>query len=281
MPEMVFAMLDLLGVGSDQRVLEIGTGTGWNAALLAHRLGDHSVFTVEVDPDIANAARANLARAGFHPVVITGDGALGHPAGAPYDRVVATCSVHQLPYPWVAQTRPGGLVVTPLRTPFDSGAICRLLVADDGTASGHFLLGSTFMTLRGQRFTAPDEPDDFADCATVSKPSVDLAVVFDESPVLAIGHMVPRCKVAYDYTNDGIVGTVWLLAEDAWASLHKSTTTVRQLGRRRLWDEVEAAYRWWDDAGRPAYPRFGVTITPDRQWVWLDNPSHPLPRAAT
>lgn len=279
MPEMVFGMLELLDVRPGHRVLEIGTGTGWNAGLLAHRLGDTSVHTVEVDPEIAETARANLTRAVLAPTVITGDGAFGCPAGAPYDRIIATCTVHQVPRPWLEQTRPGGIIVTPLGTPFDSGGILRLVAAKDGTASGRFRLSSSFMMLRAQQFTALDEPADFADRAIVSKPTVDIAAVFEESPALAIGHLVPGCKVAHDYTDDGIIETVWLLAEDSWASVHWSTT-VRQLGRRRLWDEVEVAYRWWVEAGSPDFTRFGVTVTADRQWVWLDDPANELPESA-
>jgi protein-L-isoaspartate(D-aspartate) O-methyltransferase len=276
MPEMVFAMLHLLDVRPGNLVLEIGTGTGWNAGLLAAKVGDSTVYTVEIDPELAAVARNNLAAAGLHPAVVAADGALGHPPAAPYDRIIATCTVHQLPYPWVEQTRPGGLIVTPVGTTFDSGAIARLVVDEPGAASGRFMLGSSFMMLRAQQFTTPDEPDDFADRAAVSKPSVEVADVFQESPAFAIGRLVPECRVAHDYTDDGIIETVWLLAEDSWASVHWSTT-VRQLGRRRLWDEVETSYRWWQQAGSPDCSRFGISVTPDRQWVWLDTPDQPVP----
>jgi protein-L-isoaspartate O-methyltransferase len=101
------------------RVLEIGTGTGYNAALLAHRLGDGQVVSIEVDPQVAEQTRHALARAGFAPTVITADGSAGYPAGAPYDRVIATCSalLGQVPYQWVAQTRAGGRLVVPVHRP--------------------------------------------------------------------------------------------------------------------------------------------------------------------
>ncbi|MEJ8648632.1 methyltransferase domain-containing protein [Streptomyces sp. MS1.AVA.3] len=74
-PDIVFRMLHMLDVQSGDRVLEIGTGTGWNAGLLAHRLGSDLVTTVEVDPALADQATANLKAAGLAPRVITGDGA--------------------------------------------------------------------------------------------------------------------------------------------------------------------------------------------------------------
>jgi protein-L-isoaspartate O-methyltransferase len=77
MPSVVAAMLAELAVHAGDKVLEIGTGTGWNAGLLAHRLGDANVTTVEVDPAVADAARTALHRAGRSPTVITADGSLG------------------------------------------------------------------------------------------------------------------------------------------------------------------------------------------------------------
>ncbi len=79
-----------------------------------HQLGDDRVVSVEVDPVVADTARRNLTRAGRGPLVVTGDGAQGYPPGAPYDRVIATCSVQTVPYSWVAQTRPSGVILTPL-----------------------------------------------------------------------------------------------------------------------------------------------------------------------
>jgi protein-L-isoaspartate(D-aspartate) O-methyltransferase len=109
MPAVVAQMLGALDVEPGRRVLEIGTGTGYNAALLAHRLGAERVVSVEVDPAVAEHARRALDHAGFGAVtVVTGDGAEGYRPGAPYDRVLATVAVGQVPPAWVAQTRPGG-----------------------------------------------------------------------------------------------------------------------------------------------------------------------------
>jgi protein-L-isoaspartate(D-aspartate) O-methyltransferase len=94
------------------RVLEIGTGTGYNAALLAHRLGSAAVTSVEIDPDLAEQARRALTTSGYLLGVTTADGARGYPPHAPYDRIMSTAAVHQVPYPWIAQTRPGGKILT-------------------------------------------------------------------------------------------------------------------------------------------------------------------------
>jgi protein-L-isoaspartate O-methyltransferase len=112
MPTVVAVMLRALDVHDGQNVLEIGTGTGYNAALLAHRLGAHHVTSVEIDPIVADAARHALNQAGYHGItVVTADGAQGFPSHAPYDRVLSTASCQQIPYPWVAQTVSGGKVM--------------------------------------------------------------------------------------------------------------------------------------------------------------------------
>src|SRR6266699_359977 len=88
-PEIMATMLEQLGLEPGHRVLEIGAGTGYNAALVAHLVGGAGeVTTIDLDEDIAQGARAHLASAGFGRVrVVLGDGALGYPAGAPFDRI--------------------------------------------------------------------------------------------------------------------------------------------------------------------------------------------------
>ncbi|GGX69994.1 methyltransferase domain-containing protein [Streptomyces hiroshimensis] len=144
-PSLMALMLSALNVQNGHRVLEIGTGTGYNAALLAHRLGDDRVTTVDLDPEITASARDHLARAGFHPEVVTGDGALGCPWRAPFDRILATCAVNRVPPAWIAQTRPDGLILAPLAT-----GLIALRVADATHADGRFLrTPAYFVPLRG------------------------------------------------------------------------------------------------------------------------------------
>ena len=94
-PAIMAVMLAVLDVTAGQRVLEIGTGTGYNTALLCHRTGDANVTTVDIDAALVATARARLDDCGYHPTCVAGDGIEGYPAGAPYDRVLATCAVAQ------------------------------------------------------------------------------------------------------------------------------------------------------------------------------------------
>ena len=133
-PSLMAHMLDALRVRDGDRVLEIGAGTGYNAALLAHRLGEARVTTVDLDPEITEAARRHLAAAGFRPAVIRGDGARGCPARAPYDRIIATCALPSVPSAWLGQCRAGALVLMPLAT-----GLIVLRVRDARHAEGRFL----------------------------------------------------------------------------------------------------------------------------------------------
>ncbi|MCK2219117.1 methyltransferase domain-containing protein [Actinomadura sp. ATCC 31491] len=115
-PAIMATMLGQLAVAPGHRVLEIGAGTGYNAALLARLAapGGH-VVSVDIDEDTAARAREHLAVAGVSGVeVVCGDGGEGHAAGAPYDRLIATVGVWDLPPAWPAQLRPDGRLVVPL-----------------------------------------------------------------------------------------------------------------------------------------------------------------------
>jgi protein-L-isoaspartate(D-aspartate) O-methyltransferase len=275
MPAVVFTMLSHLDLHPGQRILEIGTGTGWSTSLLSHRLGDNHVVSIEVDPLIADAARGNLAAADRAPLVITGDGTDGYSPAAPYDRVIATCSVRTVPYAWVAQTRQGGIIVTPWGTTFENSALLHLTVNDNrDQAVGRIVDWATFMLLRTQRPVIPDEPDDFDALSERSRTDVYLADFLGEDARFGIGLHVPDCRLTWELGDDGYLETLWLLAPDAWASVHD--TVVRQAGARRLWDEATAGYAWWLRSGKPCRDRYGVTVTASHQYVWLDQPANPI-----
>ena len=115
-PTMMAIMLEQLGLAAGHRVLEIGTGTGYNAAVMAHIVGDQrSVVTIDIVPELIGRARGNLAAAGYEGItVICGDGAAGVPGQAPYDRIIVTAGVWDLAPQWLAQLAPGGRIVLPL-----------------------------------------------------------------------------------------------------------------------------------------------------------------------
>ncbi|MFF7992292.1 methyltransferase domain-containing protein [Kitasatospora xanthocidica] len=133
-PSLLAELLDALDVRPGNRVLEIGTGTGHTAALLCHLAGSATVSTADRTDRLVDDARARLHDNGFEPTVVRAGAADGHPAGAPYDRILATRGVRRIPRAWLDQCAPGGLIVAPV-----GGAVARLTKLADGRAVGRFL----------------------------------------------------------------------------------------------------------------------------------------------
>ncbi len=107
-PALMAQMLEDLTVNTGNVVLEIGTGTGYNAALLCERLGSRHVYSVDLRPEQIQSATRALHATGHSPTLATADGANGLPEHSPYDRILATCSVQYIPPAWIEQLRPGG-----------------------------------------------------------------------------------------------------------------------------------------------------------------------------
>ena len=110
-PHMVAIMCELLSVEPSSRVLEVGTGSGYQAAVLAHLAGDGIVYTIERFERLAQEARKHVPA---NVIVTTGDGSLGFAEKAPYDRILVTCSAPDIPPPLLAQLTAGGRMVLPL-----------------------------------------------------------------------------------------------------------------------------------------------------------------------
>jgi protein-L-isoaspartate(D-aspartate) O-methyltransferase len=219
-PSLMALMLAALGVEDGDRVLEIGAGSGYNAALLAHRLGDDDlVTTIDLEPEITESARRHLDTAGYHPVVVTGDGARGVPERAPFDRIIATCALPSIPRAWLDQCRPGGRILTPLAT-----GLVLLTVGEGGQAEGRFLDSPAyFVPLRG------------------GGPS-------DAEPA-GLGAVPRRGR------EDDLFRFLFALTRGSL--------------------DPQEAYALWEREGRPRRDRYGITVTGDGEWAWLDDPEGP------
>ncbi len=123
-PSLVAQMLGELDLRPGMRVLEIGAGTGWNAALMGHLVGgDGHVHSVDIDPDAARRARRHIRRLGFENVsVVTADGFKGCRTGAPYDRIITTVACPDVFPAWSEQLTPGGVLLVTLQDIPGTGA---------------------------------------------------------------------------------------------------------------------------------------------------------------
>ncbi|GAA4238569.1 methyltransferase domain-containing protein [Actinomadura meridiana] len=277
-PGVVFPFLELLAPVKGERLLDIGTGTGWTAALLSDRVGSANVTSVEVDPQVAARAAENIGAAGFTPTLIVGDGVAGWPTGAPYDGIHVTCGVREIPYEWVRQLRPGGRAVLPWM-PGVGGFKVLLKATENGTAGGTFHGGAGYMMLRSQRpgsGWAKHHPDD----AQVRTSRLDPVQVMEAEAGadLALLMNVPRL-VMLRMVNDNGEKSCFLAEVDdprgSWATCDSSPSgghTVTQYGDRSLWDEVETAFLQWRDLGSPGPDQFSLVVEPRGQHLELAAP---------
>ncbi|HUV02984.1 MAG TPA: protein-L-isoaspartate O-methyltransferase [Desulfobacteria bacterium] len=115
-PHMVAMMCDCLELERNDKVLEIGAGSGYHAAVIAELIGDEGrVYSVERIPWLVEFARGNLERAGYTNVtVLSGDGTLGLPEHAPYDKISVTCAAPDVPPPLLEQLKPCGKLIIPI-----------------------------------------------------------------------------------------------------------------------------------------------------------------------
>jgi protein-L-isoaspartate(D-aspartate) O-methyltransferase len=150
-PAIMAIMLEQLDLQPGHHVLEIGAGTGYNAALLAHIVGENGrVTTVDVDDDLVAAARANLAAAGFdHVPVICGDGMRGYAPNAPYDRIILTVAAWDIPPEWLAHLKPEGRILLPLS--FYGPQLSVAFARQDGHLASQSIKACGFMPIRGER----------------------------------------------------------------------------------------------------------------------------------
>ncbi len=148
-PTMVALMLEQLALEPGMHVLEVGAGTGYNAALLRTLVGPTGrVTTVDIDADITAGAREHLASIGITDIdVITGDGAAGYAPNAPYDRIILTVNAGDIAPAWFAQLKPGGLLLLPLSIGPAQFSIA--FARADGMLRSRSLQPCSFMPLRG------------------------------------------------------------------------------------------------------------------------------------
>ena len=249
-PNLVAAMLGQADLKPGHRVLEIGAATGINAALVSELVGECGrVVTIEYDPDLAEQARAALARAGYPAVtVIAGDGAYGDPATAPFDRIIVTAGAWTIADAWWQQLAPDGRIVIPLRLHESGLTRC---VALDRTAPNQLRSDASplvcgFVPIRGVdehddhhvvlrgdlalRVDSADNPDRYALATVMDHPRQELWSGIQVGDYDPIGHL------------------------DLWLLSHTDTP----FGRLSVGPEAKAAglvtpaYRW---AGAALYDR--------------------------
>ncbi|MGH3930670.1 MAG: methyltransferase domain-containing protein, partial [Pseudonocardiaceae bacterium] len=252
-------------VTDGMRVLEIGTGTGYNAALLSHRLGAANVYSVDVDPHLVDDARDRLTRLGYPAATLaTVDGIEGLPAHAPYDRIIATCALFAVPATWISQLQPDGLALVHLEGPLGAGNLLALRHVAPDTVQGRFLpWWSCFIRHRATAGPSVGTPRPRRTDATPTTHTTTLAPTQLDGgtrfPFLAQLHLPPgvlRSRWRRDPGNgdDGATVTELRAPDGSWAEVTREPDPqaryhVHEAGPTPLWAHVETAWQQWTDLG--------------------------------
>jgi len=278
LPSLVVGMIEELDLDNGHNVLEIGTGTGYSTALLCRRLGVDNVTTIEVDPAVGKRADDALEAAGFSTWTLIGDGLLGHPYRAPYDRVIATCAVRRIPQAWLRQTAPGGVILATVGAWSYGTGLAKVVVQEDGTAEGRITGRSSFMQaraeavvplsgdLRARAYYADDERE-----ATFSP---DLLAEW--MPAFLAQLAAPDTQLVHASDSKGPAVYLFDVRGESFAELRQTDNqawTVRQGGPRHIWDRVEDAIAGWHEVGSPAISAVQMRVTHERHQYWVEGDS--------
>lgn len=147
-PFIVALMTDLLDVGPGDTVLEIGTGSGYQAAVLSPLVD--RVYSIEIVPELGERAAGTLEEQGFENVETrVADGYYGWPEATPFDGIVVTAAAGQIPPPLVEQLEPGGKMIIPIGTPFSAQMLMLIEKQEDGSITTRQILPVQFVPFTG------------------------------------------------------------------------------------------------------------------------------------
>ena len=278
MPSIMAAMLEALDVSVGSRVLEIGTGTGYNAALLAEMVGPSGhVVSVDIDRELAVSASLRLKEAGYSWVQVDAANGLESSGSEQfYDRIIVTGGYPSIPHTWITQLAVEGVLVGnllgSLATP-----LFRLVKQADGTMRGRLLTTSAFfMSLYGHGGSISPRVDvarfEVLPCIEQGETSIDMVhVMYDPSFCLFLESRLPcveRC-LRYRGGSPKNIGTglIWKETLLTLSPLQEEEGTsalnwrVEVQGQVPLWSVIQAQYEQWLDQGKPPVNRYLLNVS--------------------
>ncbi len=260
-PFLVAQMLGLLEIRRGLKVLEIGTGSGFNAGLMAQGTGDPGrVFSIDLQGDLVEAARVHLQDAGVAGVNLrVGDGGYGWPEESPFDRIVVTVGTADIPPAWPAQLAEGGILLVPFKT---SGAGDPLLKLSkrDGEIAGAFVGYSGFHRLQGA-FLDQSEKDwgELAELTEMEKTLLAKAPVKSiqglDRKIADFSLFARSCDYRPEYKRSMVDDEVCVLVSDPDSgTVIKSSVKTKLISvhsEREDGGKLGLALEGWEQAGRP------------------------------
>ncbi len=288
-PNIMTIMLEALEMSHKMTVLEIGTGSGYNAALLAHLIGHpKGVYTVDNQPEVSQQAEINLNRALMQGInLICADGGNGYPPNAPYNRIIATTSVYDIPPAWVDQLADGGIMVVPVWMAPGQMPIAKF-VKQDNILSGSFITEAGFMAMHGA-FGYEE-----LGCILRAKENAALAQVLEQPVTAAIdfplvfedkADQFRQCMAFNVYVNliesraTGLQAAKWsslALWDKGASSLVAAWYPNWELGvygNRLMYNRLLNLLDQWEILGAPEIPLYQIRIYPKGEHCYSQEPT--------
>lgn len=298
-PSMIIIMLKQLQLRPGDNVLEIGAGTGYNAALMQYLVGDTGrVTTIEVDQDMVQLARENLQRVsmGSSITLVHGDGALGYAPRAAYDRIIATVGIWDVPETWVRQLKTDGILVAPMWLDALQASAAFQLQPDNTLYSENNLLCG-FIQLRGESAgprthrrigssaltVMSNEASQIDSAALHALLSDDLETAYLSAPLSSAEFWHSFMPYLMLYAPSGYIFGVYILSDDApaygieghgfmlLAQASACFVPYRGQGRAYTFGSADAfltiqdCLTAWDQAKRPTSERLRMRLLPASQ----------------
>ncbi|MEU0811402.1 methyltransferase domain-containing protein [Streptomyces sp. NPDC005970] len=277
-PGLMVRMLEALDIAADHTVLEIGTGTGYNAALIAHRLQSaEQLTTADIDPVLTGAARSRLQACDHNPTVLTCD-ASEYLWPRAYDCVIATCGLPRIGESLRAAVATGGRLIANVMPPLSAG-LAVLTAADDGTLQGHFHPdGGTFMPARHDATTyARTSPADLGGLRE-GEAGIPLEAFDDYRFKFLLAARLPGVELQYGIEDGRVMRRLILpdgSSSEAWYEEGRPLS-YRERGEQEVWAVATRCWEWYERNDLPSWERFGLTVTPKGHHFWFEHPDQVL-----
>jgi protein-L-isoaspartate(D-aspartate) O-methyltransferase len=267
LPSVMAQQLEALQLQGGQRVLEIGTGTGYNAALL-HELVQPfgQVISLEIDESLATSADLHLSSAGITDVVIRKqNGAWGEGSYAPYDRLLATCGVKALPLPWIEQLKREGLLIVNILLNLTS-IFLQLKKVSQTRLEGQFLaIDAIYMEMRGPQGLVPYIPVNWASYEDQPHHEVDLTSNLPkllEQPAFAVflQSRLPTLESHLKWNYEKQQPDLYLLDRVTNSVVLVKETGLIQYGHHCLAEQIQQSWQIYEELGSPSLERYQIFV---------------------
>ncbi len=281
-PSIMAAQLEALAPERGQRVLEIGVGTGYNAALLGKIVGDKGhVISIDIDESFVEQAKLHLAQS-HNVMALPGDGFLGEAEYAPYDRILATCGIRFVPRTWFDQLKVDGRLVSNWLTPLSSLFIC-VDKTNTGELSGRLLdLNATYMEMHDRGDVKPSKQKidwtqyDMLPFTSIHLPSMK-TLLENSSYSLLLQCFLPEMRKRYRSIEDQVY--LYLLIQGTAIQVEDDRILI--YGDAGVGQTIQQSFDLYHQLGQPRITDYRITFQEQQVVICIDDRQFSLPQFGT